>query len=490
MESADSIDTLRSQYANLDSGNTLWDVSNGIAVIIFMLIIFSVIFYGISSLSNIAKIRKNWPQYRCNPSIMPFASLYGYDAADNFQFCMGKVFEEHSGDYTSSFTTMLRGVTGVLGTLLGSLNSMRLSIATMGGGINVIFQEFVDRIRAFFFRVRISAIQIKQLMFRLYATFFSVIYIGLSAITGMQSLGNTVLFKFLDTFCFDPDTMILVSQKGYIPIKSVEIGDILLPRQERVTAVFQFYANGQPMVLLPRQDSALSGQEYIKVSTNHYIWEKQKEQWIRAGNHPRAYARFEWMGGKRYPLICLNTDKNTITFSDEIIFADYDETSIADSNTMKTLQGQVNRQNERDALRRLYTFSEYSPAVSPNTLIKNKQGFSVPANQIELYEVLSTNSRVVGIVKKEITEWCKIDNSIVTPSTMIWNSEECEWIRAGETLEIKKTYPTIFYGFFMAHSSQIELADGQYIRDYIEIFSPDSEKYYAETLSSADSFSS
>ena len=139
---ANSIDSLRTQYKMLDLGTSLWDVSNGIAVILFMLIIFGIIFYGVNSLSNISKIRKNWSEYRCSPSIMPFTTLYGYDAAENFQFCMGKVFEEHSGDYTSSFTTMLRGVTGVLGTLLGSLNSMRLSIATMGGGINVIFQEF------------------------------------------------------------------------------------------------------------------------------------------------------------------------------------------------------------------------------------------------------------------------------------------------------------------------------------------------------------
>jgi len=129
---------------------------------------------------------------------MPFATLYGFDAAENFQFCMGKVFEEHSGDYTSSFTTMLRGLTGVLGTLLGSLNSMRLSIATMGGGINVIFQEFTDRIRQFFFRVRVSAITIKQLMYRLYATFFPrfLIHPGFTYIS--RAVGLTrMTFPFL-----------------------------------------------------------------------------------------------------------------------------------------------------------------------------------------------------------------------------------------------------------------------------------------------------
>jgi len=487
MESTNSIEGLKSQYRILEQGNALWDVSNGIAVIIFMLIIFSLILTFITSLSNVAKIRRNWPQYRCNPSIMPFATLYGFDAAENFQFCMGKVFEEHSGDYTSSFTTMLRGLTGVLGTLLGSLNSMRLSIATMGGGINVIFQEFTDRIRQFFFRVRVSAITIKQLMYRLYATFFAVIYMGLSALTGMQSLSNTVLFKFLDTFCFSPDTLIEVQDKGFIPIKSVKIGDVLLPGKETVTATFEFLADGQPMVLIPRQDK--SGSAYIHVSTNHYI--RWNGKWIQSRDYPEAVLYTPWSGGKHLPLICLNTDSHTITFNDLLIFSDYDETAIGDNETMENLQNIVNNTATGAAAQSAnlsnisYEFSEYSPTISPETKICLKNGEKISACNISIGQKLSTNYRVVGIVKKQITEYCELEKSVISASTLLWRHSTLSWQRAGEIFPIKRfSTPQIFIGIFVESSSQIELADGNYIRDYLEVFSPDSEEVYTRYLNS------
>jgi hypothetical protein len=37
---------------------------------------------------GIKKIKKNWPEYRCNPTIMPFASLFGQDTMTNFAFCV------------------------------------------------------------------------------------------------------------------------------------------------------------------------------------------------------------------------------------------------------------------------------------------------------------------------------------------------------------------------------------------------------------------
>ena len=37
--------------------------------------------------TNISHIKKNWPLYRCNPIIMPFASYFGVDSEDNMQKC-------------------------------------------------------------------------------------------------------------------------------------------------------------------------------------------------------------------------------------------------------------------------------------------------------------------------------------------------------------------------------------------------------------------
>ena len=37
---------------------------------------------------NKEKIKKEWPNYRCNPTVMPFANVFGHDTMKNFTYCV------------------------------------------------------------------------------------------------------------------------------------------------------------------------------------------------------------------------------------------------------------------------------------------------------------------------------------------------------------------------------------------------------------------
>ena len=59
---------------------------------IFLAVIIILIFLALYSFNIIAvgmkKIQSNWPQYRCNPTVMPFASHFGQDPMANFTYCI------------------------------------------------------------------------------------------------------------------------------------------------------------------------------------------------------------------------------------------------------------------------------------------------------------------------------------------------------------------------------------------------------------------
>jgi hypothetical protein len=469
------MENVKELYKDLENGTQLWDISNSVMVILLWLLIVYLIIVGLSQLASYKKVKDNWSKYRCSPSVIPFASLYGHNATENFNFCLGKIFNTHAGPTISSFTSMFGSLASVLTILISSLNSMRLAIGTLGGGINVIFQEFTDRIRAMFMALRVSSIQIKNLMTRLYATFFSIIYIALSAITGVQNFGNTTLFKFLDTFCFAPETKIHIKGKGFIECKNISIGDIILPANERVTGTFKFFSNGQPMIELPRTDGSLSP---IIVSTNHYLIYNGKA--IRAENHPNARSVNPWNGGVARPLICFNTDKHTITFGG-YVFKDYDETSLGDNETMTKLQTQINGQNTNVILP-----SEYSPAVDSETRIILEDGRRFPAGNIILCDKLSTGNQVVGVIEKEIYEISRLKNGIeMGAATLLWDEASKIWRRAKEVYgSYKLREPKIFKSFICTFNSQLELATDPplRIRDYLEVCSPDSEIAYSNAL--------
>lgn len=435
----------------------LWAFPNALFFLILITIISFGLFYGVSTIFDIKKIKDNWAEQRCSPMIMPFASIFGYNTKENFEFCMGNIFNTYSQPFMSSSSTMFSSFTGLLTMIFGSISSLRNTLASLGGGINVIFQEYAERISMFFFKLRVSAITIKTLIGRMYAILFSVMYMGMSGITGMTSFTNTFLFSFLNTFCFPGNTELL-TKKGNIQIKDIKIGDILLPTKSEVTATFRFYAKGQPMVKLGT----------TIVSTNHYVIYKGHP--IKAVNHPDAIKMNDW---NDEPLYCLNTHDNHIPINN-LVFLDYDETAKGDKDTMNYIEGRVNA----CSINKEYEFTEYCPAVDEHTYIKTTDGNKL-AKDIKIGDTLTTGSEVIGLIRRVVNETSIINGTILTPSTLYWNVNK--WSRIGDKTEIIKGKKEMV-SFIAVPNSQIELKNGLIIRDYMELCSPDSEIHYAKRL--------
>jgi len=436
----------------------------------FLIIILYAILYGM----DIANVSASWPENRCKPQIMPFASLYGYNTAENFNYCMTNIIKDQAGDSIGPIYQILSGFIGTISTLVQTANSLRVALATLFGGITKVFQEFGERINSLMVRIRVATVRIKMLFGRLFATFYAVIYMGMSGITAVSNFGDTFLFKFLDTFCFDPDTRVEIDNKGYISVKDVKMGDIFSKTKSRVTACFEFYSDGQPMVtLLPQQNQ---DQQPILVSTNHYV-QLPSGQYEPAVVHPNAIPSPSWSGGIDRPLICFNTHDHKIPIGD-YMFLDYDETERGDKVTMRALRNIVNNSDSKED----DTINEYSPGVSENTKIalKEPKGAFCIAKNIKLGQTIQSG-RIVGIVKKEVKNFVRIGQDLISASSLIWRSQTNSWERAYKIgTPIQKN--DIVYSFVVTPSATIITHHGLSIRDYVEVHSPDSEDAYKKEI--------
>jgi len=445
----------------------LWSFNNALFALILTIIIAFILIFAVSKIFNVRNIKKNWPNERCSPMIMPFASIFGYDTKENFEFCMGKIFNTHAMPLFGSIGGMFSHFTGLLTMVFDAISSLRNIVSSLGGGINVVFQEFTERISNFFFKLRISAIHIKTLIGRMYAILFSVMYMGMSAITGVTTFTNTFLFSFLNIFCFPGNTVINIKEKRLTQIIDIKIGDIIIPSNSKITATFRFYSKGQPMVKIGK----------TIVSTNHYVMYSGYH--IKAIDHPDAIHISNWNSDE--PLYCLNTSDNKIII-DDVTFLDYDETSDGDKASMNFIEGKINSETiDKD-----YKFTEYCPAISENRLIKTTSGSKL-AKDIQIGDKLVTGSEVVGLIRRVAKELCILPNGIrVTASTLFWNSTNNKWERFGDKYEIVNDEQEMV-SFVVVPNSQIELEDGLRIRDYMELCSPDSEMYYSKCLEGSKS---
>ncbi len=437
----------------------------GLLFIVLAIIIGEAIYIYISS--------SDWSKIRCLPHVMPFASLYGYDTTENFRFCISESFKKQAGEQLAPFYKFFAGFIGVLSTLIESTNSLRVGFATFMGGFVTIASEFGDRFKMFMSQIRLSAQRIKMLMYRIYATFYAMMYMALSSIRAVNNFGGTALFGFLDTFCFAPDTLVTIREKGTIPISDVKIGDIFASTGSKVTARFQFMADGQPMVQLPGN---------IIVSTNHYILFNSK--WIRAEDHPDAIRTAPWLGGKGKPIICFNTHNNTIPVGN-YIFRDYDETTDGMGSALRWTNASLNGVTVADYKGQASSWREVLPAFDPEAHIKTSAG-TMRANQLELgMKVGPTNDTIIGIIDVEVNEHVETADGRITPGTLIWNAPSNKWERLGDIVNPRtiKNEKMILTSLIVLPGCRIEFASGLIIRDYMEVASPWAEEPYSSAMS-------
>ena len=280
-----------------DSGSYIWFV--------MLSIFFIIIWAGFQGLANVAEIRANWSKYRCQPSVMPFANLYGHEVNENFNYCMKNIFAGQIGTFTGPFGTILSSLIVTCMGFLQNLNSLRIMLATLVGGVTKVFTELTERFQLIMTQVKTTSMRMQFLMKRVFGTFYAIIYMATSGMQAGINFGNTAIFGFLSTFCFHGDTRIDIEGRGQIPIRDICLGDRLTATGKRVTSVYNFIGDGQPMrVFLPKNTTQSSYPYPILVSTNHLI--KYEGKWISVGEHPEGQEAPMWSGGKDNLLYCLD----------------------------------------------------------------------------------------------------------------------------------------------------------------------------------------
>jgi hypothetical protein len=436
---------------------------------LFTILVTVGLFVGLEYGANLANIGNNWPEYRCQPHIIPLAGLFGHDINENFQFCLQQIIQENTKGVTGPFAQGMSGFTSVLMNLMNSANSFRTMLATLVGGIVKIVSEFKARMTALMGRVKISASRMKAMMYRVYGTMFAVIYMGMSAQTGIANFGDTFIFKFIDTFCFPPEQPIVLTGNSVIPISDVKLGDLLLGGQ-RVETIYRFAADGQEMVKL----------KDVEVSSNHFV--QHGARWIFAKDHPDARPSEPWSGGPSRPLICLSTADHIIPIG-SYIFADYDETEEGNAPTQQWVDMSLNGRRKLTP----HPGVSYEIGSPSHMVVKTMDGY-IPLDSITLGTQITPTSKVVGIQISRLYEFCKLPSGLmVAPGTLIWNTKTDLWERAYKRYPTDSSiYPIEMTALFVSPGAQYELLDGTVVRDAMEVYSPDTKRVYAEILLKQD----
>ena len=290
------------------------DISQTIIILLIfvLLYVFNILSVGIKNIKN------NWPKYRCNPTIMPFASIFGEDVMSNFTFCIQGI----QGDYMKYLMQPLNYNFSILGQLGKNFTVNIQGIREFFNKLRNMVTESIRNIFGVFLNIIIEfqriIINIKDLFGKLIGTLATLLHTVSGVIYTMESGWNGLPGQMVRALCFDPETKILTNDNKLIPMREIELGTIL-KNGARVSSVMKISNLDEKGNYVEDMYEVNNGEDNkpIYVTGSHLIYDTSISDFVEVKNL-RGSSPSILSVKKCKELSCLITSDNTIPIGDWI----------------------------------------------------------------------------------------------------------------------------------------------------------------------------
>jgi hypothetical protein len=156
--------------------------------ILVILLGFIFLWFISTVISGLKKIKQNWPKYRCNPSVMPFAGQLGYDAVENFTYCIGNIQMDLMSYFLRPIYFVIEIAASLGKELMNSIQSIREMISWLRFSIFGIITDVLGIFINIISRFQLLVIQMKTLVMKMIAITVVILY----KIEGAMMTGKSI----------------------------------------------------------------------------------------------------------------------------------------------------------------------------------------------------------------------------------------------------------------------------------------------------------
>ena len=199
------------------------DLSTAILIIIIFIALYISSFLAI----GLKKIKENWNEYRCSPMAMPFAGYLGYDAMENFAFCIGSIQKTLMNTFLKPIFSNLNILGDVAGGIIGSIKSLTVLMANMNVGFGMASFDILNMIKGIMVKMQYFIVNIKDV----FSKFGGTMVVMSNIIQGISLTGRSTwrgpIGQTLRTLCFSPNTLVKMKDGSLKKMKDIVIGETL-----------------------------------------------------------------------------------------------------------------------------------------------------------------------------------------------------------------------------------------------------------------------
>jgi len=267
---------------------------------------------------NRQKIIDDWENYRCNPLVMPFASYFGHNASENLEGCLSVSFKMFFDMLMAPFNGMMSMISGLLGNLVTQLNFIRNLTAPIREFVKSAAQSVFKKTENLMNVVMFTFLKMNDILKRVFANFRLMVYTLEATQMTLTSTWNGPIGEMtrfwapaIDFFCFAASTPIKMLSGQHKYISQLVIGDELYESSR----VYGLLCSDSPEYMYNYKNIIVAGGHFVKDVDG--IWRPVEQSPIAIKIKTPSSIQHIYS-------IWTTTHR---MFSNDIEFADYDETT-------------------------------------------------------------------------------------------------------------------------------------------------------------------
>ena len=289
---------------------------------ILIILLFVILFFSTFFIMGLKDIKENWPKYRCSPLYMPLAGSLGYDAAENFSYCVGNIQSGMMGFFLEPIQYILGMGVELFNEITGSLNFIRTFISEIRNRAKAIIGDIYGIFINVIIQFQKLIIKLKDTMMKLVGVITTFVYLIQSARLTGNSIKDGPIGQTLEYLCFSKNTKIKLQNGKIKNMKDIYLGDVLENGTE-VCGTLKLKGGSKNPYYKIWSDKL---QEYIYVTGSHKIFKHDGSDKNLLNNYidVKDFPKSIKTGAYDNMLYCLITNNHQIPIG-EYTFWDWED---------------------------------------------------------------------------------------------------------------------------------------------------------------------
>jgi hypothetical protein len=220
-------------------------------------------------------IKKNWPQYRCNPSYWVFSD----NVSEDFTYCVQNSQMNIMGYLLQPLNYLISNLTSLSSGFSDSINSIRYMISFIRDFVTNIIENIFGVFLNLIIEFQRMIISIKDIVGKMLGIVMTILYILDGSIKTMGSAWNGPPGQLVRSIgsCFHPDTKVRLKNGEICKMSELPL-DSELEDGSRVFSVMKI-TNSNNIKLYKINDGI--DDEPIYVTGEHYIFDELTNKFIK-----------------------------------------------------------------------------------------------------------------------------------------------------------------------------------------------------------------